>query len=153
MLQVMNISLQKVLPHSVPLTLQQVTADPCLCPETPGHSLASPGQSLVGLLLLAPVSWCVQSFVCALQESVSTVLCSSSGSMVGLMVTSSQRAYATPRSDAPRAPAPVAGQCRPIPPQETQKHSKAGLAQSLWGLLVHSSFSLSPPSLSGLYGV
>ena len=44
-------------------------------PETPGHSLASPGQSLVGLLLLAPVSWCVQSFVCALQESVSPVLC------------------------------------------------------------------------------
>ena len=36
---------------------------------------------------------------------------SSRGSMVGLMATSSKRAYATPRSAAPRAPAPVAGHC------------------------------------------
>ena len=42
--------------------------------ETPGHSWASLGQSLVGLLLLSPGSWCTQSFVCALQESVSPVL-------------------------------------------------------------------------------
>ena len=35
----------------------------------------------------------------------------SGGSMVGLMVTSSKRAYATPRSIAPRAPAPAAGHC------------------------------------------
>ena len=28
-------------------------------------------QSLVGSLLLSPGSWCAQSFVCALQESVS----------------------------------------------------------------------------------
>ena len=43
--------------------------------ETPGHSWASLGQSLVGSLLLSPGSWCVRSFVCALQESVSPVLC------------------------------------------------------------------------------
>ena len=43
--------------------------------ETPGHSWASLGQSLVGSLLLSPVSWCTQGFVCALQESVSPVLC------------------------------------------------------------------------------
>ena len=36
---------------------------------------------------------------------------SSGGSMVGLMVIFSKRAYATPRSSAPRAPAPVAGHC------------------------------------------
>ena len=36
---------------------------------------------------------------------------SSGGSMVGLMVTSSQRAYAIPRSTAPRAPAPAAVHC------------------------------------------
>ena len=36
---------------------------------------------------------------------------SSSVSMVGLMATSSKRAYAIPRSAAPRAPAPVAGHC------------------------------------------
>ena len=45
-------------------------------PETPGHSRASLGQSLVGSLLLPPGSWCTQVFcVCALQESVSPVLC------------------------------------------------------------------------------
>ena len=43
--------------------------------ETPGHSQASLGQSLVGSLLLSPGSWCAQCFVCALQESVSPVLC------------------------------------------------------------------------------
>ena len=38
--------------------------------------------------------------------------CVSSGSsMVGLMATSSQKAYAIPRSAAPRASAPVAGHC------------------------------------------
>ena len=43
--------------------------------ETPGHSQASLGQSLVGSLLVSPGSWCTQGFVCALQESVSPVLC------------------------------------------------------------------------------
>ena len=43
--------------------------------ETPGHSQASLGQSLVGSLLLSPGSWCAQGFVCALQESASLVLC------------------------------------------------------------------------------
>ena len=43
--------------------------------ETPGHSWASLGQSLVGSLLLSPGSWCTQGSVCALQESVSPVLC------------------------------------------------------------------------------
>ena len=36
--------------------------------ETPGHSQASLGQSLVGSLLPPPESWCAQGFVCALQE-------------------------------------------------------------------------------------
>ena len=43
--------------------------------ETPGHSWASLGQSLVGPLLLSPGSWCTQGSACALQESVSPVLC------------------------------------------------------------------------------
>ena len=42
--------------------------------ETPGHSQTSLAQPLVGSLLLSPGSWCIQSFVCALQESVSPVL-------------------------------------------------------------------------------
>ena len=44
-------------------------------PETPGHSQASLGQSIVGSLLFSPGSWCTQGFVCALQTSVSPVLC------------------------------------------------------------------------------
>ena len=33
------------------------------------------GKSLLGSLLLSPGSWCIQGFVCALQESVSPVFC------------------------------------------------------------------------------
>ena len=44
-------------------------------PETPGPSQAGLGQSLVGSLLLSPGSWYTQGSVCALQESVSPVLC------------------------------------------------------------------------------
>ena len=43
--------------------------------ETPGHSLESLCQSLVGSLLLSPGSWRSQDFVFALQESVPPVLC------------------------------------------------------------------------------
>ena len=43
--------------------------------ETPGHTQASPAQSLVGTPFLFPGSWCAQGFVCVLQESVSPVLC------------------------------------------------------------------------------
>ena len=60
--------------------------------ETPGHSWASLGQSLVGLLLLSPGSWCTQGFVCDLSESVSQSCISSGSSMVGLTATSSKRA-------------------------------------------------------------
>ena len=60
--------------------------------ETPEHSRASLGQSLVGSLLLSPGSWYAQDFICALQESVSQSCVSSDGSMVGLLVTSSKRA-------------------------------------------------------------
>ena len=79
--------------------------------ETPGHSWASLGQSLVGSLLLSPGSWCTQGSVCALQESVFQSCISSGSSVVGLMATSSQRAYAIPKSAVPRAPVPVAGHC------------------------------------------
>ena len=69
-----------------------------LLPGTPG-------------LLLSPGSWCAEGFVCALQESVSQACVSSGGSMMGLMATFSKRAYAIPRTTAPRAPALAAGHC------------------------------------------
>ena len=75
--------------------------------ETPGHCWASLGQSLVASLLLSPGSWCTQGSVCALQEFISQSCVSSGCSMVGLMATSSKRAYDIPRCSAPRAPATV----------------------------------------------
>ena len=69
---------------------------PTPLPETPGHSWARLGQSLVGSLLLSPGSWSTQGSVCALQESISQSCVSSGSSMVGLLVTSSRRAYANP---------------------------------------------------------
>ena len=80
-------------------------------PEIPGHSQESLGQSLVGSLLLSPGSWCMQVSLCALQESVSQSCISSGSSVVWLMVTSSKRAYAIPRSTASKAPAPAAVHC------------------------------------------
>ena len=80
-------------------------------PETPGHSWASLGQSLMGSLLLSSGSWCTQGSVFAHQEFVSQSCLSSDGSMVLLMVTFSKRAYAIPKSAAPRAPAPAAVYC------------------------------------------
>ena len=99
--------------HSVPLTLQQAIADL----ETPGHSQANLDQSLVGSLwaqfLLGPG---VHEVLFVPSKSLFPQSCvSSGGSIVGLMVTSSKRVYATLRSAAPRAPAPVAGHCWPVP--------------------------------------
>ena len=111
---------------------------PTPLPETPGHSWASLSQSLLLSLLPSSGSWCAQGFVCVLQESVSQSCVSSCGSMVGLMVTSSKRAYAIPKSVAPRAPSPAGVHCWPVPPQETL----TVLSQSLWGLwvLVHTRY-------------
>ena len=80
---------------------------------TPGHPWGSLGQSLEGSLLLFSLSWCTQGFVCALQKSISQSCISSGSSMVGLMATSSKRAYVIPKSAAPRTSAPAAVQCWP----------------------------------------
>ena len=80
-------------------------------PETLGHSWTSLGQSVVGSLLLSPGSWCTQAFVCALQESVSPVLCKFWQLYGGVNDELLKRAYAIPRSTASRAPAPAADYC------------------------------------------
>ena len=102
------------LPRKIPCIYCYTVPQPCSShhrptppSETPGHPQASPGQSPVGSLLLPPGSWCTR-FCCSLQESISQSGVSSGSSMVRLMVTSSKRAYAIPRSAAPRAPVPVA---------------------------------------------
>ena len=111
------------------------------------------GLSLVGSLLLSPGSWCSQIGVCVSPPRVCFQSCVSSGSsMVGLMAASSKRAYVTPRSTAPRAPAPAAVHCWPIPLQETLKHSSFSVSVGSLGPGVHK-VCLSPLSVSGEYGV
>ena len=113
--------------HSVPPTLQQATTDPHLHQRL----LGTHGQIWVSLLwdhcsfLLGPGVYKVL-FVpskCLFPQSC----VSSGGSMVRLMATSSERAYAIPRSTAPRAPALAEVHCWCVLPQETLKHSSGGL--------------------------
>jgi len=113
---------------------------------------ASLTQSFVGILLLSPGSSYAQGFVCVPQESVSLVLwkfcnqvplacnvkfpggsCLLGSCMVGLMANSSRGLMlhaVWPRSAAVRATVPAAGHCYLF---LHKRHSKAGLAQSLWG--------------------
>ena len=123
---------------------------PTPLPETPGHSQASLGQSLVGSLLLSLGSRHVQCFVCTLQESVSPVLCKF------------WWLYGRVHGDLSRGfmPLPCLLLPEPLPlwqatagPYLCRRRSKAGLAQSLWVLLLHTRFCLSPPSISERYGV
>ena len=96
--------------HSVPPTLQQATANPRL-----RQRLLDTHRHIWGRLLWGccsfPLVLVHTRFCCALQECVSQSCVSSGSSMVGLMVTSSKRAYAIPRSAASRAPASAAGHC------------------------------------------
>ena len=143
------------LPHSVPPALQQATADPCLC----WRLLDTHRQVLISLL------WGHCSFL--LGPGVHKVLfvpsknlfpqsyVSSGSSMMGLMETSfkpSKRPYAIPRSAAPRAPAPVAGHCLPVPPRETLKHKSSSVSVESLGPGAHK-VCLNPLSVSGGYGV
>ena len=111
-MKIMVISSQRSrAPHSMPLTLQQATADPHL------HRRLLDTHRQVWV----SVFWSHCSFLMGSGEhkvlfvpskSLFPQSCvSSGGSMVGLIVTSSKRAYAIPRSAAPRAPVPVADHC------------------------------------------
>ena len=73
--------------------------------KTPGHSWASLGQSLVGSLLLFSGPGMHKLLFVPNKSLFPQSYASSGCSMVGLMATSSNRAYAIPRSAAPRASA------------------------------------------------
>ena len=85
----------------------------------PTHTSAEDAWTLTGKSgsvscgVIAPFSWVLvpQGSICALQESVSPVLCKFWWLYGGLMATSSKRAYAIPRSAAPRASTPTAVHC------------------------------------------
>ena len=89
---------------------------PCSSPR-PIHASARDSWTLTGKSgsvscgATAPFSWvlvCIRFCLCPARVCFPSPV-SSGGSIVGLMVTSSKRAYAIPRSAAPRAP--VAGHC------------------------------------------
>ena len=119
-----------------------------LPPETPRHSQLSLGQSFVGSLLI-PLGPGTHKFPFVASKSLfpwSYVM--SGGCLVRLMVTSSKRAYAIPKSTTPRAPAPAAVHCWPIPPQETLKHSSVSVSVGSLGPGVYK-VCLNPLSISG----
>ena len=90
--------------HSVPPTLQQATPDPCLR----WRLLDTHGQVWVSFLwghCFFPLGPGAHKVLFVPSKSLFPQSCVSSGSsMVGLMATSSKKAYATPRSAALRAP-------------------------------------------------
>ena len=84
-------------------------SSPTAPPETPGHSRASVVQSLVVSLLLSPST---HKALFVLSKRLFPLSCVSfGGSVMGLMVPFSKRAYSIARSAVPRASAPVAGHC------------------------------------------
>ena len=108
-------------------------------PEPPGHSQASLGHSLLVSLLLS-LDPGTHKFLFVPSKSLFPQSCVTSGSsIVGLMVTSSKRAYAITWSTAPRAPAPTAVYCWPVLLRETLKHSSVSVSVDLW-VLVHTWF-------------
>ena len=113
-MKIMGTSFKRSHAHNAALSalpLQQATSDPRLC----WRLLDTHGQVWVSLwwgpysFLLGPGAYKVL-FVPSKSLFPQTFV-SSGGSMVGLMAISSKRAYAIPRSAAPRGPAPVAGHC------------------------------------------
>ena len=102
--------------------------------ETPGHSGASLGQSLVGSLLLSPGCWCTQGFVCAIQESVSQVLCKFwwlCGGVNGNLLQEGLLPYWGLLH-----PEPLPLWQATADPYLHRRHSNMVLAQFLWGLSV-----------------
>ena len=119
---------------------------------TPRYSQVSLGLFLVGSLFLSPESWCSQVSICALQMFVSPVLCKFWRLYGGVNGNLLQEGYVIPRSTAPRAPAPAAVHCWPVPPQEILKHSSGSVSVGSQGPGAHK-VCLSPPSISGRYAV
>ena len=136
-----------------------------LCPQPcsrplPTRTSAGDSWTLMGKSgsvscgVTAPFSWVlVHTRFCLCLPRVCFQSCvSSGGSMVGLTVTSSKRAYAIPRSTACRAPAPAVVHCWPILLQETLRPSSGSVSVGSLGPGAHK-LCLSPLRVSGGYGV
>ena len=108
-------------------------------PETPRYSRASLGQSLVGSLLLSPGSWSAHGSVCALQESVSPVLCKFWRLYGGVNGDLLQGGLSHTQVCCTQSPCPCSS---PLSTCTSTGDTHTQLSQSLWGLwvLVHTRF-------------
>ena len=138
------------LPHSAAPTLHQATADACL-----GWRLLDTHRKSgsVSFGITAPFSWVLvcTRFCCDLQESISQSCVSSGGSMVGLMATSSKRAYVIPRSAAPE-PLPLEQSTADLHRHRRCSNTVVSVSVGSLGPGAHK-VCLSPLSISGGYGV
>ena len=105
--------------------------------ETPGHSQASLGQSLVGSLLLSPGSLCAQGSVCALQVFISPVLSKFWQLYGGVNGDLLQEGLCHTQVWYTQSAFPVAVHCWPVPPQETFKHSSGSVSVGSLGPGAH----------------
>ena len=126
-----------------------------------GDSWTLTGKSgSVTCRVTAPFSWVlVHKVLFVPSQSLFPQSCvSSSSSMVGLMVTSSKRAYAIPRSAChtqvccTQSPCPRSSPLLTSMPQKTPKHSSVSVSVGSLGPGAHK-VCLSPLSVSGRYGV
>ena len=126
-----------------PLALWQATADPYLCRR---HSNTQSRSDLVSV----GVSWCTQGFVCALQESVSSVLykfCQLYGGINGDLLQEGlchNQVYCT------QSPCPCS--C-PLLTHTSAGDTQTQFCLSLCGGSGAHKVYLSPLSISGGYGV
>ena len=141
------------LPHSGPLTLWPATADLHLYQRLLDTHWQVWVSLLWGSLLLSPRSWYTQGFVCALQESVSQVLCKFWQLYGGINGNLLQEGLRHTQVCCTQSPCSCGRPLLTRTPQETLRHSKAGLVLSLWKLLVLLRFCLSPLRISGTHGV
>ena len=126
----------------------------------PTHASAGDSWTLTGRSgsvshrVTAPFCWVlVSTRFCLSPPRVYFQSCVNFGSsMVGLMVTSSKRAYAIPKSAAPRAPTLAGVHCWPVPPQEILERSSVSGSVGSLGPGAHK-VCLIPLSISGGYEV
>ena len=146
--------LQRVHAGSTTLVPSSLSRPPLTHASTRDSRTLTPKSGSVSCGVNSPFSLvlvCTRFFFCP-PTVYYPILCKFWRLCSGLMVTSSKRAYAIPRSAAPRAPAPVAVHSWPIPPQEMLKHSSVSVFVGSLGPSAHK-VCLSPLSISGGYGV
>ena len=86
------------------------------------------GSVSCGVTALFPGSWCTQGFVCALQESVSPVLCKFWQLYGGVNGGLLQEGLCHTQGCCTQSPCPCTVHCWPISLQETLKHSSVSVS-------------------------